>query len=61
MPATAPQRQERYATAISLPRHLADHVAAQASARGVSSADYIRLLIFRDIEAGKQEPSPAAA
>jgi hypothetical protein len=58
MTATA-QRPDRYATAISLPRHLADHVAEQASARGVSSADYIRLLIFRDIEAGKQEADAA--
>jgi hypothetical protein len=48
---TATQRPDRYATAISLPRHLADHVAAKAAERGVSSADYIRLLIFRDIEA----------
>jgi hypothetical protein len=49
---TATQRPDRYATAISLPRHLADHVAAKAAERGVSSADYIRLLIFRDIEGG---------
>lgn len=38
----------RYVTALSLPRHLAQHVATQAAARGLSQAAYIRLLIFQD-------------
>jgi predicted DNA binding CopG/RHH family protein len=49
MPASATQRQERYATAISIPRHLAEHVAKRAAAMGLSSAAYIRLLIARDM------------
>jgi hypothetical protein len=49
MPASATQRQERYATAISIPRHLAEHVATRAAAMGLSSAAYIRLLIARDM------------
>ena len=38
----------RYVTALSLPRHLAEHVADQAAARGLTSAGYIRLLVARD-------------
>jgi hypothetical protein len=38
----------RYVTALSLPRHLAQHVATQAAARGLSQAAYIRLLIWQD-------------
>lgn len=49
MPAPAPQRPDRYATAISLPRHLAEHVAAKATALGLSSAAYIRILIAQDM------------
>ena len=49
MPATAPKRQERYATAISIPRDQAEHVAKRAAAMGLSSAAYIRLLIARDM------------
>ena len=49
MPATASRRQERYATAISIPKHLAEHVAERAAAMGISSAAYIRLLIARDM------------
>jgi hypothetical protein len=49
MPATVQRRPERYATAISIPRHLAEHVATRAAAMGLSSAAYIRLLIARDM------------
>ena len=49
MPATAPQRQERYATAISVPRDLARHVAKRAAALGISQAAYIRILIAKDM------------
>lgn len=47
MPAAA-EPIARYVTALSLPRHLAKHVATQAAARGLSQAAYIRLLIFQD-------------
>lgn len=50
MPATA-EPLPRYVTALSLPRHLAQHVAQQAAARGLSQAAYIRLLIFQDHKA----------
>jgi hypothetical protein len=49
MPASA-EPLARYVTALSLPRHLAQHVATQAAARGLSQAAYIRLLIFRDLQ-----------
>jgi hypothetical protein len=49
MPATAPQRQERYATAISIPRDQARHIAKRAASMGLSQAAYIRLLIARDM------------
>ena len=49
MPSTVQQRNERYATAISVPRHLAQHVSKRAAAMGISSAAYIRLLIARDM------------
>jgi hypothetical protein len=55
MPATA-EPLPRYVTALSLPRHLAQHVATQAAARGLSQAAYIRLLIWQDhkgTDAGK--------
>lgn len=50
MPATA-EPLPRYVTALSLPRHLAQHVEKQAAARGLSQAGYIRLLIFEDQKA----------
>ena len=50
MPATE-EPLPRYVTALSLPRHLAEHVARQAVARGLSQAAYIRLLIFQDQKA----------
>jgi hypothetical protein len=49
MPAKAPERQERYATAISIPRDQARHVAKRAAAMGISSAAYIRILIAADM------------
>jgi hypothetical protein len=49
MPPTYQQRPDRYATAISIPRHLAEHVATRATAMGISSAAYIRILIARDM------------
>ncbi len=49
MPASATERQERYATAISIPRDQARHVAKRAAAMGLSSAAFIRLLIARDM------------
>ena len=54
MPATA-EPLARYVTALSLPRHLAQHVATQAAARGLSQAAYIRLLIFQDQQGGGAE------
>ena len=58
MPTTA-QPTQRYATALSMPRHLAEHVANQAHRRGLSSAGYIRQLIYDDME--KAKASRAAA
>lgn len=52
MPATD-QPAQRYATALSMPRHLAEHVATQAHRRGLSSAGYIRLLIHEDMQQAK--------
>jgi hypothetical protein len=49
MPATAKQRQQRYATAISIPRDQARHIAKRAAALGISQAAYIRTLIARDM------------
>ena len=49
MPPTYQQRPDRYATAISIPRHLAEHVASRATAMGISSAAYIRILIAQDM------------
>lgn len=57
MPTAAPQRQDRYATAISIPRDQARHVAKRAAAMGISSAAYIRILIAQDM--GVTMPSTA--
>lgn len=46
---TAVQRQERYATAISIPRDQARHIAMRAASLGISSAAYIRILIAADM------------
>lgn len=42
-------RSDRYTTALALPAALAQHVAAQADRRGISKADFIRLLIAADM------------
>jgi len=49
MPPTYQQRPERYATAISIPRDQARHIATRATAMGISSAAYIRILIAKDM------------
>ncbi|MFZ9850565.1 MAG: hypothetical protein ACO3EF_08335 [Vulcanococcus sp.] len=60
MPASAPQRHERYATAISIPKEQARHIAKRATALGISQAAYIRILIARDMGA-TVDSQPATA
>lgn len=54
------QRKPRYITTLVMPPHMAEHIKAQAQQYGTTQAAFIRLLVYRDIEATQAAAAKAA-